>query len=161
MPGATIGPRTIWGGEPLVAAFAVGAPSISLAVIFGLSRMPGRSLENASGRPVRRVSAVTAASQPPPTLFLPQLAAASRTHAVRSRGPGPPCRVRGRPGIDVDVPVAVERDPRCGAGRNGAGQEERKAENGVGAAYARGLETLHEALPTLRTAAHTRTGYDH
>jgi hypothetical protein len=53
-------------GEPLVAAFAVGAPAISLAVIFALSRMPGRSLESALGRPARRVAAVTAAAQPPP-----------------------------------------------------------------------------------------------
>ncbi|MFJ4711819.1 hypothetical protein [Streptomyces sp. NPDC088785] len=51
-------------GEPLVAAFAVGAPSISLAVIFGLARMPGRTLEGAVGRPARRVRAVTA-GQPP------------------------------------------------------------------------------------------------
>ncbi|MFF3325266.1 hypothetical protein [Streptomyces sp. NPDC002889] len=53
-------------GEPLVAAFAVGAPSVSLAVIFGLSRMPGRTLENALGRPARRVTAVAAAQQTPP-----------------------------------------------------------------------------------------------
>ncbi|GLP63677.1 hypothetical protein TUSST3_02980 [Streptomyces sp. TUS-ST3] len=53
-------------GEPLVAAFAVGAPSISLAVIFGLSRMPGRTLESGLSRPVRRITAVTAAQQPPP-----------------------------------------------------------------------------------------------
>ncbi|MEU6347728.1 hypothetical protein ABZ896_00150 [Streptomyces sp. NPDC047072] len=53
-------------GEPLVAAFAVGAPSISLAVIFGLSRMPGRTLETAIGRPVRRVTAVTAVPPAPP-----------------------------------------------------------------------------------------------
>jgi hypothetical protein len=50
-------------GEPLVAAFAVGAPSISLAVIFGLSRMPGRTLENAVGRSALRVKAVTAGQQ--------------------------------------------------------------------------------------------------
>lgn len=53
-------------GEPLVAAFAVGAPSISLAVIFGLSRMPGRTLENALARPGRRIAAVTAGTQQPP-----------------------------------------------------------------------------------------------
>lgn len=53
-------------GEPLVAAFAVGAPSISLAVIFGLSRMPGRTLENALARPGRRIAAVTASAQQPP-----------------------------------------------------------------------------------------------
>ncbi|WP_328543502.1 MULTISPECIES: hypothetical protein [unclassified Streptomyces] len=47
-----------------MAAFAVGAPSISLGVIFGLSRMPGRTLENAVGRSALRVKAVTAGQQP-------------------------------------------------------------------------------------------------
>lgn len=45
-------------GEPLVAAFSVGAPSISLAVIFGLSRMPGRTLEGALAQSSRRASAI-------------------------------------------------------------------------------------------------------
>ncbi|MFG2955190.1 hypothetical protein ACGF5O_15825 [Streptomyces sp. NPDC048291] len=60
-------------GEPFVAAFAVGAPSVSLAVIFGLSRMPGRTLEGALSRPVRRVSAVTAGNpqQPPDPISPP------------------------------------------------------------------------------------------
>ncbi|WHM40217.1 hypothetical protein [Streptomyces sp. BPTC-684] len=52
-------------GEPLVATFAVGAPSVSLAVIFGLARMPGRALEGAVARSARRVRAVAAAAPPP------------------------------------------------------------------------------------------------
>ncbi|GGP44084.1 hypothetical protein [Streptomyces melanogenes] len=52
-------------GEPLVATFAVGAPSVSLAVIFGLARMPGRTLEGAVARSARRVRAVAAAAPPP------------------------------------------------------------------------------------------------
>lgn len=50
--------------EPLVAAFAVGAPSVSLAVIFGLSRMPGRTLESAVARSAGRVRARASTHQP-------------------------------------------------------------------------------------------------
>jgi uncharacterized membrane protein len=65
-------------GEPLVAGFAIGAPSVSLAVIFALSRAPGRRLEERPGAPSRPAAAdpAVAADGTPPPLAPPPLAAA-------------------------------------------------------------------------------------
>ncbi|SES12735.1 Uncharacterized membrane protein [Streptomyces sp. yr375] len=53
-------------GEPIVAGFATGAPSVSLAVIFALSRTPGRRLEEGVARAGRRgLTAVTAGQGTP------------------------------------------------------------------------------------------------
>jgi len=56
-------------GEPIVAGFAIGAPSVSLAVIFALSRAPGRRLEEGVSNASRRgIRAVSAGQGPPPSL---------------------------------------------------------------------------------------------
>lgn len=53
-------------GEPIVAGFAIGAPSVSLAVIFALSRAPDRRLTERLGRAAR--SSPAAEGGPPPPL---------------------------------------------------------------------------------------------
>lgn len=59
-------------GEPIVAGFAIGAPSVSLAVIFALSRMPGKRLEEGVGRAARRGVTAVSAGQGAPSPVLAQ-----------------------------------------------------------------------------------------
>ncbi|WP_367325819.1 hypothetical protein [Streptomyces sp. HUAS ZL42] len=89
-------------GEPIVAGFAIGAPSVSLAVIFALSRAPGRRLEEGVARASHRgISAVSAAqgaqpgipgqALPPPSIF-PQPAPAPGLLAQATPPPADPAQ---------------------------------------------------------------------